>query len=282
MSKITPPSMPLDEQHGQTLPRIVSIMQRLLSETGCPWDREQTLQTLRPYVIEEAHEVVDAIDRNDADDLREELGDLLLQIVFQSELARCKGWFGPDDVVDAISDKMVRRHPHVFDRESVKLESSKEVLDAWERRKQREREEQAGAAKIKGALDGVPVGMPALLRATRIGDKAARVGYDWPSAAGARSKVDEELRELDEATQSGDATRMEEELGDVLFALTSWSRLSKLDPEAALRGTLDRFTTRFQRAEAIAREDGKALDQLGDAERDALWERVKREPRTSG
>lgn len=277
MSKITPPSMPLDEQHGQTLPRIVSIMQRLLSETGCPWDREQTLETLRPYVIEEAHEVVDAIDRNDADDLREELGDLLLQIVFQAELARTKGWFGPDDVVDAISDKMVRRHPHVFDADSVKLGSSKEVLDAWERRKQREREEAAGEAKVKGALDGVPVGMPALLRATRIGDKAARVGYDWPSAAGARSKVDEELRELDEAAASGDATRMEEELGDVLFALTSWSRLSKLDPEAALRGTLDRFTRRFQRAEAIAREDGKALDQLDDAARDALWSRVKRE-----
>lgn len=279
MSKITPPSMPLDEQHGQTLPRIVSIMQRLLSETGCPWDREQTLETLRPYVIEEAHEVVDAIDRNDADDLREELGDLLLQIVFQAELARTKGWFGPDDVVDAIVDKMVRRHPHVFDADSVKLGSSKEVLDAWERRKQREREEQAGEAKIKGALDGVPVGMPALLRATRIGDKATRVGYDWPSAAGARSKVDEELRELDEATASGDAMRMEEELGDVLFALTSWSRLSKLDPEAALRGTLDRFTSRFQRAEAIAREDGKALDQLDDAARDALWEQVKRESR---
>ena len=253
-------------------------MQRLLSETGCPWDREQTLQTLRPYVIEEAHEVVDAIDRNDADDLREELGDLLLQIVFQAELARTKGWFGPDDVVDAISDKMVRRHPHVFDDDSVKLGSSKEVLEAWERRKQREREEAAGTeTKVKGALDGVPVGMPALLRATRIGDKAARVGYDWPSAAGARSKVDEELRELDEAAASGDATRMEEELGDVLFALTSWSRLSKLDPEAALRGTLDRFTTRFQRAEAIAREDGKALDQLDEAARDALWERVKRE-----
>lgn len=279
MSKITPPSMPLDEQHGQTLPRIVSIMQRLLSETGCPWDREQTLETLRPYVIEEAHEVVDAIDRNDADDLREELGDLLLQIVFQAELARSKGWFGPDDVVDAISDKMVRRHPHVFDADSVKLGSSKEVLEAWERRKQREREESAGEAKVKGALDGVPVGMPALLRATRIGDKAARVGYDWPTAAGARSKVDEELRELDEAAASGDATRMEEELGDVLFALTSWSRLSKLDPEAALRGTLDRFTRRFQRAEAIAREDGKALDQMGDAARDALWERVKRESR---
>jgi MazG family protein len=281
MSNPSKPSMPLDEQRGQTLPRIVSIMQRLLSDTGCPWDREQTLETLRPYVIEEAHEVVDAIDRNDADDLREELGDLLLQIVFQSELARSKGWFGPDDVVDAISDKMVRRHPHVFGEGLVKLETSKEVLEAWERRKQREREETAAAAqgdvKVKGALDGVPVGMPALLRGVRIGDKAARVGYDWPSAAGARAKVDEELSELDEAVASGDATRMEEELGDVLFALTSWSRLAKVDPEAALRGTLDRFTKRFQRAEAIAREDGKALDQLGDAARDALWERVKKE-----
>ena len=277
MTHSNPPSMPLAEQRGQTLPRIVSIMQRLLSDTGCPWDREQTLETLRPYVIEEAHEVVDAIDRSDADDLREELGDLLLQIVFQAELARSKGWFGPDDVVDAISDKMVRRHPHVFGEGLIKLETSKEVLDAWERRKQREREEKAGEAKVKGALDGVPVSMPALLRGVRIGDKAARVGYDWPSAEGARKKVDEELRELDEAVERGDARRMEEELGDVLFALTSWSRLAKLDPEAALRGTLERFTKRFQRAEAIARENGRALDQLDDEERDALWERVKRD-----
>lgn len=269
---------PLSEQRGQTLPRLVAIMQRLLAPDGCPWDREQTLESLRPYVIEEAYEVVDAIDRGDAADLREELGDLLLQIVFQSELARAKGWFGPDDVIDAIRDKMVRRHPHVFGEDE--LGTSAEVLDAWERRKAREREAKAlagGASseKPKGALDGVPVAMPSLLRAVRVGDKAARVGYDWPSPAGARAKVDEELAELDAATATGDTVRIEEELGDVLFALASWARLSKLDPEASLRRALDRFTARFQEAEHLAFARGTPLDQLDDGARDALWNEVK-------
>lgn len=270
-----PPERPeLTAQRGQTLPHLVEIMQRLLAPDGCPWDREQTLATLRPYVIEEAHEVVDAIDRDDAADLREELGDLLLQIVFQSEIARTKGWFGPDDVVAAISDKMVRRHPHVFDDETAG--TADEVLEAWERRKAREREAKAASARPKGALDGVPTAMPALLRGVRIGDKAARVGYDWPSPRGAREKVDEELAELDEAIASGSRERMEQELGDVLFALSSWARLSAIDPEASLRGTLDRFTERFREVERLAHERGTALDRLSDDERDALWREVKR------
>jgi len=217
--------------------------------------------------------VVDAIDRSDAADLREELGDLLLQIVFQSEIARNKGWFGPDDVVAAISDKMVRRHPHVFADESAG--TSNEVLDAWEKRKAREREAKASSERPKGALDGVPVAMPSLLRAVRIGDKAARVGYDWPSPRGARDKVDEELRELDEAIASGERERMEDELGDVLFALASWARLSSIDPEASLRRTLDRFTTRFREAERLAHERGTALDQMNDDARDVLWREAK-------
>ncbi|GAB4213734.1 MAG: nucleoside triphosphate pyrophosphohydrolase [Sandaracinaceae bacterium] len=269
---------PLSEQRGQTLPRLVAIMQRLLAPDGCPWDREQTLETLRPYVVEEAHEVVDAIDRGDKDDLREELGDLLLQIVFQSELARARGWFGPDDVIDAISDKMVRRHPHVFGDD--RLGSSAEVLEAWERRKALEREakarnEGASGDEPRGALDGVPVTMPSLLRAVRVGDKAARVGYDWPSPAGARAKIDEELAELDAASATGDSVRTEEELGDVLFALASWARLSKIDPEAALRRALDRFTARFREAEHLAFARGTPLDQLDDEARDALWNEVK-------
>jgi tetrapyrrole methylase family protein/MazG family protein/ATP diphosphatase len=263
----------VDVQRGETLPHLVAIMQRLLAPDGCPWDREQTLETLRPYVVEEAHEVVDAIDRSDAADLREELGDLLLQIVFQSEIARNKGWFGPDDVVAAISDKMVRRHPHVFADESAG--TSNEVLDAWEKRKAREREAKASSERPKGALDGVPVAMPSLLRAVRIGDKAARVGYDWPSPRGARDKVDEELRELDEAIASGERERMEDELGDVLFALASWARLSSIDPEASLRRTLDRFTTRFREAERLAHERGTALDQMNDDARDVLWREAK-------
>ena len=273
------PIADLRAQRGDTLPRLVEIMQRLLAPDGCPWDREQSLETLRPFVIEEAHEVVDAIDRASPDLLREELGDLLLQIVFQAELARTKGWFGPDDVVSAISDKMVRRHPHVFGDASEKLETADQVLDAWEIRKAREREAAAatGGKKAKGALDGVPKAMPSLLRAVRVGEKAARVGYDWPDVAGVRAKVDEELGELDAAATSGDATRMEEELGDVLFALASWARLRALDPESALRGSLDRFSARFGRAETMATERGTSLDRMTVAERDALWEQIKRE-----
>src|SRR4051794_926019 len=211
-----------DPQDGRTLPRLVQIMQRLLAPDGCPWDREQTLESLRTYVIEEAHEVVDAIDRGGPEDLREELGDLLLQIVFQSELARAKGWFGPDDVVTAIVDKLVRRHPHVFG--DVKVSGTAEVLEHWEQLKAKEK---AG----RGVLDGVPKALPALLRATRVGEKAARVGFDWPDLAGAREKVNEELAELDAAVHSEDRQRMEDELGDVLFSLVSVARKLDVDPE---------------------------------------------------
>ncbi len=253
-------------QDGVTLPRLAEIMVRLLAPEGCPWDREQTLQTLRPFVIEEAYEVVDAIDSGSAAELREELGDLLMQIVFQAELARRQGWFGLDDVVAAISEKLVRRHPHVFS--DVKVSGTDEVLANWEKLK-------AAEKKDRGLLDSLPKSLPALLRAVRIGEKAARVGYDWPDVSGVRAKVDEELVELDEALASGDDARATEELGDVLFALASVARKRGLDPEAALRGTLDRFTKRVQSAEALARAEGTTLPELDDAARDALWERVK-------
>jgi tetrapyrrole methylase family protein/MazG family protein/ATP diphosphatase len=258
-----------DDQRGQTLPRLVEIMQRLLGPGGCPWDREQTFESLRPFVVEEAHEVVDAIDRGDPDMLREELGDLLMQVVFLAELARARGWFGPDDVVEAVADKLVRRHPHVF--ADVQVSGSAEVLANWERLKQAEKQH-------RGLLDGVPLALPSLLRAVRIGEKAARVGYDWPDFDGVRHKVDEELRELDAALAAGDAAEAERELGDVLFALASLARKRGLDPEAALRGTLDRFTHRVRRAEALALQEygGKLLD-LPPATRDALWERAKAE-----
>src|ERR1700755_1464256 len=195
--------MKLSEQNGQSLPRLVEIMQRLLAPDGCPWDREQTLETLRQYVVEEAHEVVDAIDHGKPEELREELGDLLLQIVFQSELARAQGWFGPDDVVTAICDKMVRRHPHVFGDE--KVSGTREVLANWEVIKAQEKQG-------RGVLDGVPKGLPGLLRAWRVADKAARVGFDWPDLAGARAKVDEELAELDSALTQPDKANIEREL----------------------------------------------------------------------
>lgn len=252
---------------GESLPKLVDIMNRLLAPDGCPWDREQSLATLRPFVIEEAFEVVDAIDSGDPNELREELGDLLLQIVFQSELAHRAGWFGVDDVVTAICEKLVRRHPHVFGDETAT--TSEEVLANWELLKAKEK-------KDRGALDGVPKNLPALLRATRVGEKASRFGYDFSDTKSVRAKVDEELRELDEAVSGGDATRVEEELGDVLFSLVNFARKSNVDPESALRGTLARFSSRFSEAERMAKEEGRTLDVLTDAERDVLWERAKR------
>lgn len=258
--------MKLEEQNGKSLTRLVEIMQRLLAPDGCPWDREQTLQTLRPYVIEEAHEVVDAIDKGSPDELREELGDLLLQIVFQSELARAQNWFGPDDVVSAICDKLVRRHPHVFGEQ--KVSGSAEVLANWEVIKAKEKAD-------RGVLDGVPKALPALLRALRVGDKAGRVGFDWPSLEGARAKLDEELGELDAAIAGGDKQRAEEELGDVLFALTSVARKLELDPEAALRGTLDRFGQRVRKVEDMAKARGAELASLDAATLDQMWNEAK-------
>jgi len=241
-------------------------MQRLLAPDGCPWDREQTLATLRAYVIEEAFEVVDAIDRNDPEHLREELGDLLLQIVFQAELARNAGWFGPDDVVAAICDKLVRRHPHVFG--DTKVSNADEALASWEKLKKAEK-------KGRGALDGVPIALPGLLRAVRVGEKAAAVGYDWPDARGAREKITEELSELDRALARGDRSNAEEELGDLLFAIASFARKEAFDPEAALRGSLERFGRRFRYAESAAQKHGKALSEMTLAELDTLWQEAK-------
>lgn len=256
------------DQRGEAYPKLVEIMQRLLAPGGCPWDREQSFETLRPYVVEEAHEVVDAIDRKSPELLKEELGDLLLQIVFLGELARAAGWFAHDDVVDGIVDKLVRRHPHVFG--DVKVSTGSEALASWEKLKQKEK-------KDRGALDGVPVALPALLRAVRVGEKAAAVGYDWPDAGGAREKVDEELGELDAAVASGDRDRAEAELGDVLFALASFARKQQLDPEAALRRALDRFSRRFGSAERAARATGRRLAELSVEELDALWQAAKRD-----
>lgn len=267
-----PAAGPLMEQRGLAFSRLVAVMQRLLGEDGCPWDREQTFWTLRSFVIEEAHEVVDAIDRDDPAAIREELGDLAFQIAFLSELGRAAGWFGPDDVMDAICDKMIRRHPHVFG--DVGASSREEVLARWERDKAKERE---AKGEPRGLLSGIPVAMPALGRAVKVGEKASRVGYDWPDAAGPRAKIDEELAELDRAVAGGDLAEMERELGDLLFSIASWARRSGLDPEAALRGSLDRFTKRFGVAERMARDEGRDLSGLDAATLDLLWEKAKAE-----
>jgi MazG family protein len=244
----------IDRQDGSTFARLVGVMRRLLAPGGCPWDREQTYETLRKYVIEEACEVVDAIDANDRGALREELGDLLLQVVFQAELGRNEGSFAIDDVIEGIVAKLVFRHPHVFvdprstkDTELASAKDADAVLRNWEKLKLREKGR-------RGLLAGVPRSMSALTRAQRIGEKVARVGFDWESAEGSRAKVTEELRELDAAVAAGDDRAIEEELGDLLFALVNLSRHLKIDAEGALRRASDKFMRRFEHVERRVQE----------------------------
>ncbi len=249
---------PIERQDGTTLARLVGVMRRLLAPGGCPWDREQTYETLRKYVLEEACEVIDAIDSNDRGALREELGDLLLQVVFQAELGRREGSFAIDDVIEGIISKLVYRHPHVFavasphagqaDAEFRAAADADAVLRNWEKLKVREKGR-------RGLLAGVPRSMPALTRAQRIGEKVARVGFDWESAQGSRVKVSEELRELDAAVLAGNTGAIEEEMGDLLFALVNLSRHLKVDAEGALRRASDKFTRRFEHVEKRVQED---------------------------
>jgi tetrapyrrole methylase family protein/MazG family protein/ATP diphosphatase len=267
------PAVP--RQDGATLVRLVGVMRRLLADDGCPWDREQTLESLRKYVLEEACEVIDAIDAGSRDGLREELGDLLLQIVFQSEIARREGWFAIDDVVAAIVDKLVSRHPHVFG--DARADTAEAVLQNWEWLKAKEK---AG----RGLLGGVPRSLPGLTRAQRIGEKVARVGFDWADVEGSRAKVSEELGELDAAVLRGQKARIEDELGDVLFALVNLARHVDVDAEGALRRTIDKFMRRFAHVEKrVGEEHGgfTSKDDAGQARTlplavlDGYWEEAK-------
>lgn len=265
----------LSKQQGATFVRLVELMQRLLAEDGCPWDREQSFESLRRYVLEEACEVIDAIDGGNREELRGELGDLLLQVVFQAELGRAEGTFGPDDVVKAICDKLVRRHPHVF--ADVEVDGSSDVLRNWELIKAEEKKEKGGG----GILQGVPRSMPALVRAQRVGEKVARVGFDWADAGGSRAKVTEELAELDEAIDRGEKKQIEEELGDALFALVNLARHTGVDAEGALRRTIDKFTRRFEHVESRVHELHGGFPKAGTAEKlpleelDRYWEEAK-------
>ncbi len=262
------PVPPVASQDGQTLTRLVRVMQRLLGPGGCPWDREQTFETLRKYVLEEACEVIDAIESKDMAHLREELGDLLLQIVFQSELARAQAGFGIDDVIAGIVEKLVRRHPHVFADGTAK--DAAEVLQNWERIK-------TGEKKDRRVLDGVPRSLPALTRAQRIGEKVSRVGFDWQDRAGSRTKVNEEVAELDRAIEAGDKDAIEDELGDVLFALVNLARHVEVDAEGALRRTVDKFTRRFAHVEDRVRQEhgGWTGPVLPLATLDGYWDEAK-------
>jgi tetrapyrrole methylase family protein/MazG family protein/ATP diphosphatase len=266
------PVPPLAAQEGVTLTRLVAVMRRLLEPDGCPWDREQTFESLRKYALEEACEVIDAIDSGDRKALREELGDLLLQVVFQAELGRREGSFGIDDVVSGIVEKLVHRHPHVFGDMDAK--DADEVLRNWEKLKAIEK-------KGRGLLGGVPRSLPALTRAQRIGEKVSRVGFDWADQAGSRAKVHEELGELDAAIATGDEKAIEEEMGDVLFALVNLSRHVKVDAEGALRRTIDKFTRRFAHVEKRVAEEQGGWGETGNqnlplAVLDGYWEEAKK------
>jgi len=249
--------------------RLIAIMAQLRSaEGGCPWDRAQNFATIAPYTIEEAYEVADAIERGDMAALKDELGDLLLQVVFHARMAEEAGLFGFDAVATAISDKMVRRHPHVFG--DIDIASVAAQNEAWEAHKAAERAAKGDASSV---LDGVALALPALLRAAKISRRAARIGFDWPEADDVIDKIEEELDEVEDAMEDGDRAAMEEEMGDLLYAVANLARKLDIEPETALRRATAKFERRFRRLEALATERGVGPD-IDDLEE--LWDEVKR------
>ncbi len=241
-------------------------MRLLRGRGGCPWDREQTSKSIAPYCLEEAYEVVDAIEEGNPEKLRDELGDLLLQVVFHAQMAQEKKAFDVNDVVRTINEKLIRRHPHVFRKHKEdKVSSAGAVLQKWSKIKRKEGRDHL--------LDGIPQALPALLRATRMGEKAASVGFDWKNARGVWKKIEEELGEVRKAQKKRDA--FEEELGDLLFALTSLARHFKVNAELALRKATQKFERRFRRMEKEVRRKGRELSDLTAEELDRLWNRSK-------
>jgi MazG family protein len=258
---------------------LVAIMDRLRDPGGCPWDREQTYATLRGYLIEECYEVVDALDRVDLPALCEELGDLLFQIVFLSRLAQETGTFSAGDVVEGIAAKMIRRHPHVF--ADATADSAAEVLVRWEEIKKSEKRGTGRSDELTSVLDGIPNALPALVKAQRLGTKAARVGFDWREDADVLGKLDEEAAELRQAVASGDRAAIREELGDALFTLAMLARRLGLDADEALAAANAKFRARFTRVEDELQRRNVPIDQAGAALLDRLWNDVKTERRRS-
>lgn len=270
---------------GEALAKLLQLMARLRDpQQGCPWDREQTFRTIAPYTIEEAYEVADAVERGEPGKLRDELGDLLFQVVFHARLAEEQGWFDFAAVARAIHAKLMRRHPHVFDGDPVARAA--DLSRRWEEQKARERAEAARAAGAgdHSALADVPRSLPALTRAAKLGRRAARVGFDWENASQVRDKVLEEVREIEEALGArGEGAadergeRLAEELGDLLFAVANWGLHLKVEPEEALRAANSKFERRFRRMETLAAAAGAPLQGLDAAQWDALWRQAKRE-----
>jgi MazG family protein len=250
--------------------RLLEIMARLRDPTGgCPWDLEQDFASIAPYTIEEAYEVDDAIRNGDFEALRDELGDLLLQVVFHAQMAREQERFGFGDVVEAVCDKLVRRHPHVFGEDRIATAAAQ--TDAWEQQKQDER----AARGETSVTDGVPLGLPALLRARKLLSRAKRAGFAWPRTEDALAKVEEELAEVREALASGSPERLEDELGDVLLAAAGLASTLDVEPESALRAALAKFEGRLRRVEAGLREERRGLADADSAELVRRWERAK-------
>lgn len=274
---------------------LVQLMARLRAPDGCPWDRKQTHESLKPYLIEEAYEVLEALDQKDAARLKEELGDLLLQILFHAQLGAEDGTFTIADVMQHLAHKLVRRHPHVFGtaEQKAQVSDAEDVKVRWEQIKRDERKETGETGSI---LNGVPKTLPALLRAFQVQARAARAGFDWPQIDQVIQKLEEELQELREAmasrAQEGSTAspeqadksaqeRVESEFGDVLFTLVNLARFIKVNPEEALRKTITRFTDRFHFIEAHAAASGRSLEEMTLAEMDALWDEAKQHPRLS-
>jgi MazG family protein len=253
---------------GQRFLELLTMMARLRGDGGCPWDREQTRDSLRPFLVEETYEVLDALDAGDIPHLREELGDLLFQVVFHTEIARERGEFSMADLLEALVTKMTRRHPHVFGNRPVG--TAAEALAQWEAIKESE-----SSGPPRSVLAGVPRALPALHRAQRVQHKAARVGFDWPDATGALEKVREELGEVTEALRESPGEALREELGDLLFSVVNVARLAHVDPEGALQAAVDRFGRRFATMEEAARGEGRELAGLSLDELERLWIRAK-------
>lgn len=261
---------------ARNIDRLIDIMARLRDPVdGCPWDVEQDFASIARYTVEEAYEVADAIDRDDRAALREELGDLLLQVVFHARMAEEEKSFDFEDVAGAIADKLVRRHPHVFDKENHTSEDS--LRNAWETLKADERAEKAAnRGEDASVLDDVPVGFPALTRAEKLQKRAARVGFDWESIGPVLAKLEEEIGELKvEMEQGGTPERLSDELGDVLFSTVNLARHLKIDPEFALRGTNAKFETRFRHVETSLRNDGIVWGEVGIDEYERRWQAAK-------
>jgi tetrapyrrole methylase family protein/MazG family protein len=253
---------------------LLAVMDRLRGPQGCPWDREQTLKTLQTYLLEEAHEVLQAMECEAPEPLREELGDLLFQVVFQSRIAAEKGWFDFQAIARGISEKLVRRHPHVFG--DARVADSREVIRQWEDLKEEERRKSTQASR----LGGVPPSLPALLQALRLSEKAARAGFDWTSAEQVFHKVREEIGEWEEATHAKDSDSVARELGDLLFSLVNVARKLGLDPEASLQGANQRFRGRFATMEKTVMDGGERMEELSPRRWEELWARAKSEKAT--